>query len=700
MGAVWAVLCAFAASASAAIPAWTTYRHDGARSGIDPDSSSPVAPSQIWQSQALDGQVYGQPLVYGSRVYVATENDTVYALDAATGAVVWHRHLATAVDSTALPCGNISPTVGITSTPAIDPATGRIYVVADTWDGSNASSVAHEMYGLNLSDGSVGVGPVGVDAPGSVHTDQLQRTSLALDAGKVVIGYGANSGDCGTYHGWLVAVPESGGSLQTFEADSQSGDSGGAIWASGNAPAVDSSGHIWISTGNGNSGSTFDFSESVIELDSNLNMLQWWAPSTWSSLDGSDLDIGSSMPVLLPGGLAFEIGKQGVGYLLDSASLGGTGAKPLYSHGVCGGSWGGGIYVNGVIYVTCSNGLHALELNTTTSPPSFAPLAGWTVNGAAVASPIFAGGLVWAGGSSLGTNNGTINGVNPTTGKTSFSANLGGLEDFGTAGAGGGRLFVPNQDQTVSGVDQITAIQIANTPSPSPTSVGLSSSANPAAAGAPVTFTATISPGPDAGTVDFTDGGAPIAGCVTVAISPASNRAQCTTTFSAVGAHLIRAAYSGDQYYLASSGALTETVSAPAGSGLSLTGVRVRVVHRKLRLRFTLSQPAKLRVEIFKLKEGRIVDGRCRAGAKHGRRCHALRHRRTLHVFAQSGQHRFRPHMRRLPPGRYAIMFRALGADGQRSNSVTVVVEVRRPPGPHPTARIALQTALLGLSLL
>src|SRR5579864_1091140 len=307
--------------ALAGVPAWTTYRHDAARSGIDPDSSSPVAPTQVWQSPALDGSVWGEPLVFGSNVYVATENDTVYALSVATGAVVWQKHLATAVPSGQLSCGDISPTVGITSTPVIDPATGQIYVVGDTWNGS---TIAHEMYALNLSDGSVAVGPVPVDPPGSAPKDQLQRASLALDAGKVIIGYGGNDGDCGSYHGWLVAEPEAGGSQQTFEVDSGSNHSQGAIWGSGNAPAIDSAGDVWISTGNGNSGGTFDYSESVIKLDSNLNLLDWWAPSNWSSLDGSDTDLGSSMPMLLPAGLVFEIGKDGIGYLLSAASLGQT----------------------------------------------------------------------------------------------------------------------------------------------------------------------------------------------------------------------------------------------------------------------------------------------------------------------------------------------------------------------------------------
>ena len=87
--------------------------------------------SRAWTSAALDGEIYGEPLVSAGRVYVATENNTVYALSAATGAVAWSRHLATPVPSGSLPCGDIAPTVGITGTPVIDPARSEIFVVAD-----------------------------------------------------------------------------------------------------------------------------------------------------------------------------------------------------------------------------------------------------------------------------------------------------------------------------------------------------------------------------------------------------------------------------------------------------------------------------------------------------------------------------------------------------------------------------------------
>lgn len=135
----------FTSPAVASVPAWTTYHHDALRSGIDPDSTSPVAPSVRWQSPMLDEHIWGQPLVYGSLVYVATENDSVYALNAATGAIMWQRSAGNAVDSGQLQCGDIDPHVGITSTPVIDPSTNKIYVVADTWDGSDPSSIQHQL---------------------------------------------------------------------------------------------------------------------------------------------------------------------------------------------------------------------------------------------------------------------------------------------------------------------------------------------------------------------------------------------------------------------------------------------------------------------------------------------------------------------------------------------------------------------------
>jgi hypothetical protein len=513
-----------------------------------------------------------------------------------------------------------------------------------------------------------------VDAPGSRPIDQLQRTGLALDAGRIIVGYGANAGDCGFYNGWLVTVHEDGTSMQSVEVDSQQPGSGGSIWASGNAPAIDAAGDIWSATGNGPE-TSFGYQESVIKLDPNLNLLDWWAPSDWSALDHNDTDIGSSMPVLLPGGFVFEIGKGGTGYLLSGGSLGHTGGSS-YSRSVCGGSWGGGIYANGVLYVACSDGMYAETLNTASG--TYAPLAGWAGGAYGIDAPTFAGGLVW----STDYTNGTLYGLDPSTGATKFSANLNGFEHFTSPSAGGGRLFVANQDATASG-DDVTAFQIANAPPPSPTTTRLASATNPAAAGQAVSLTATVSPAPDAGTVTFADGGQAISGCGAVPVSVATGQAKCTASFVSSGQHAIVGNYSGDAYFLASSGSLGQTVTqAPGGpNGAAapvISHLKVKLVHRKLRITLTLSTGARLTVVVSKLVPGHVIHRRCRTGGRRGRRCTAALRRATLRLSGRRGKNNFRPRMRALPSGRYAVTVTALGPSGRRSRPRTVVVVVRR----------------------
>lgn len=360
---------ALTAASAGAVPTWTTYRHDAARSGFDPDSTNPVTPTQTWQTPALDGEVYGQPLVYGSYVYVATENDTLYALNAATGAVQWANHLATPEPSSAAPCGDISPTIGITSTPVIDPTTNRIYAVGAV---SASGAVYHELFALDLSTGQQVPGfPMVVDPPypsGGSAVNQLQRPGLALDGGRILIGYGGNNGDCATYWGWLVSAPANGsGELGYFQADS--GHHAGAIWGSGNAPPVDASGNVFVATGNGigNSSSNPDYGDSVVRLNASASPLDSWTPTNWQSLDASDADLGSSMPTLLPGGYVFQTGKDQNGYLLNGSALGGVSSPVAQVSGFCsGGSFGGSVYdgSNSTIYVACNGGLKALSLGS------------------------------------------------------------------------------------------------------------------------------------------------------------------------------------------------------------------------------------------------------------------------------------------------------------------------------------------------
>src|SRR3984885_9634994 len=83
---------------------WTVYHGDPAGRGVAACPGLVTTAASVWSTAALDGQLHGEPLASRGRVYVATENDTVYALSAATGKVVWSRHLATPVPASSLPC--------------------------------------------------------------------------------------------------------------------------------------------------------------------------------------------------------------------------------------------------------------------------------------------------------------------------------------------------------------------------------------------------------------------------------------------------------------------------------------------------------------------------------------------------------------------------------------------------------------------
>ena len=111
--------------------AWPTYHRDGARSGFEPSGPAPGSLRRVWESPGLDGDVYAEPLFVGNQALVATQGDTVYALDGTTGQIQWQTHLGDPVPRSDLPCGNIDPT-GITSTPVADTGRGLLYVVPFT----------------------------------------------------------------------------------------------------------------------------------------------------------------------------------------------------------------------------------------------------------------------------------------------------------------------------------------------------------------------------------------------------------------------------------------------------------------------------------------------------------------------------------------------------------------------------------------
>src|SRR6202020_1885588 len=138
---------------------WTPYHGNAEATGVQAARTG-LRPSQpAWTSSPLDGSLYGEPLVADGRVVAATENNTVYVMAARSGRILWSRHLATPVPSDDLPCGDISPVVGITGTPVIDAKRHEIFVDADTLirgpSASHGVEASHRLFGLDLFSGKV-----------------------------------------------------------------------------------------------------------------------------------------------------------------------------------------------------------------------------------------------------------------------------------------------------------------------------------------------------------------------------------------------------------------------------------------------------------------------------------------------------------------------------------------------------------------
>jgi outer membrane protein assembly factor BamB len=404
---------------------WPTYHANLARTAVDTTSPGVSNFHRTW-TQQFDGQVYAEPLAVGNRVYVATENNTVYALNAANGHIAWKRHLGTPVEGSTLPCGNIEPVTGITGTPAISGDT--LYVTAFL------SGYHHVLFGLRLRGGKIGL-KRNVDAPGSDPRVHQERSALSVSKGRVYVMYGGLTGDCGDYRGRVVSV-KARGKAQTRSFTVGVNREGG-IWAPSGA-AVDRGGNLFVVTGNGDETSGFDYGNSVIRLSPKLRQTDFYRASNSPQLNQTDTDLGSVGPTLLGGNRMFVIGKEGLGLILSTTRLGGTGGE-LFSQDVCGGgAFGGLAYRAPFVYVPCTDGLYALRVNGN----SFS--AAWHA-GSSVGPPIVSGGVVWSIDQGA-----TLHGYAPDSGSEVASADLGSVTHFPTPAAGGGRLFAPADSQVIA----------------------------------------------------------------------------------------------------------------------------------------------------------------------------------------------------------------------------------------------------------
>jgi polyvinyl alcohol dehydrogenase (cytochrome) len=419
-------------------PNWTVYHDDPAGSGVAVGVGSVDTAARAWTSPTLDGQLYGEPLVSGNRVYVATENDTVYALSAATGAIAWSTQLGTAVPAKVLPCSNINPVVGITGTPVIDQARHEIFVVADEMKNGGPH---HMLTGLSTATGRVELSE-DVDPPGQAPAAQLQRPGLTLDDGHVILAMGGNAEDCGTYKGRVLSVPESGGTPRIFSVDAAPGENQGAIWMGGAAPAISPNGDVWVATGNGSLNKhPYDDSDAALEISPSMHLVQFFAPADWRVNNADDLDM-SAVPVLLPDGQVILTGKSDIVYLLNGAHLGGIGGQQAQIGPVCSTNIdGGSAHVGMTAYLPCLNGVIAVR--AASSPPGLHLL--WS-SGVGGGPPIMAGGLVWTIAQS-----GELYGLDPATGKIRQDAIIGRpTNHFPTPGIGASLLLAPSAQNVVA----------------------------------------------------------------------------------------------------------------------------------------------------------------------------------------------------------------------------------------------------------
>jgi polyvinyl alcohol dehydrogenase (cytochrome) len=421
-----------AAASAAALPAagrsvhrlaagdWPTYHRSNARDGNATDLAPLSQLSMDWHAQ-LDGAVYGQPLVVGNRIFAATENDTVYALDPDTGNALWSMHVGEPEPLSDLPCGNIDP-LGITGTMVYDPDTNRVFALAETVGGE------HTLVGLNADTGAVEVRSAAEPPQGDPIAHQ-QRGALTLLNGRVYIPYGGMFGDCANYIGSVVSLTTEGTDRLGYAVPTTR-EAG--IWAP--AGGVVDGDHLLYAVGNGESRTAYDGSDSVIALSPDLERVDFFAPSTWAEDNAGDIDLGSTGPTLV-GQYVFADGKRGVGYSLRRDALGGIGGEVAQAP-VCP-SFGGTAVDGNMVYVPCTTGPDGVSIDADGTPHVL-----WHSTVPAEGSPVVGGGAVWI----VDYFAGVLYALDPATGSTLARVRIGAAPNFASPTLSGSRAYVGVRD--------------------------------------------------------------------------------------------------------------------------------------------------------------------------------------------------------------------------------------------------------------
>lgn len=358
-----------------------TYHNDNTRAGVN-DTENILTPANVNTnnfgrlfSYAVDGFVYAQPLIMTNVnipgkglhnvVYVATEHNSVYAFDAdsndeANAAPLWQTSFlgpgVTTVPAGQVGSSDITPEIGITSTPVIDPVSGTLYVEVKTLE--QGVSYVHRLHALDIATGAersnwgspvviqctnyVGFGTGDNDGENPPHVlwnpfREHCRPAMTLLHGWVYMSF-ASHGDNGPYHGWFFGYNATNlaQAPQVYNATPNGAE--GGFWDGGGGPTVDAQGNMYFQTGNGSFDevtgvtSSNNYAMSLVKLSTTngLKMADFFAPSNAVSLSDGDQDLGSAAPIILPDSsgsvahphLVVGGGKTAPIYLVDRDNMG------------------------------------------------------------------------------------------------------------------------------------------------------------------------------------------------------------------------------------------------------------------------------------------------------------------------------------------------------------------------------------------
>jgi hypothetical protein len=448
------------------LPGMYTYHNDLSRDGANikeyalTTSNVKTATFGKLASCTVDGAIYGQPLwvanlmVGGTRhnvVIVATQHDSLYAFDADANscALLWHTNLIdaahggaageTSVPNGLVNSGDVSPEIGVTSTPVIDPSTSILYVLSKSVDSTQANYY-QRLHAIDLATGNEKtLSPVlivasvpGAAAGGTTVSFSArmegQRAGLALVNGTVYVAW-ASHGDTTPFFGWMMGYRYSAAAgfaaPVIFNAAPHTGKAG--IWMTGNAPAADLNNNLYVVTGNGNFDvPNGDYGDSLLQLTANLTVLHYYTPSDQASDNSIDFDFGSG----------------GAALLADLPST-----SPVTHLLICGGK-------SGDVYVLNRDNLGGYDVNTTLAVQKFYS-----------GSSIFSSGAFWNNNFYIGVIdkvmsayklNVSTSQFNPTASSTSPSATLfhegGGTPSVSAAGTLNGIVWaLDNSNYCTSG---------------------------------------------------------------------------------------------------------------------------------------------------------------------------------------------------------------------------------------------------------